>query len=64
MIGSLQQRLHKYLLKCSLKNHCLFPNMLEGNRRSPGSKLRVEHCEAVRDQAVQRALEALIGAKS
>lgn len=64
MIVSLQQRLHKYLLKCSLKNHCLVPNMLEGNRKSPGSKLKVGHCEGRERSGSAESPEALIGANS
>lgn len=46
MIVSLQQRVHKYLVKYSLKkkNHCLVPNVLEGNRKSRGPKPKVRHC--------------------
>lgn len=65
MIVSLQQRIHKYSLKRSLKkNHCLVPSMLEGNRESPGPKLKVRHCRGCDSSGSAESPEALIGANS
>lgn len=67
MIVSLQQRLHKYLVKCSLKkkkNHCLVLNVLEGNRKSPGPKPEVSHCRGRVGTGITGKPKTLTGTKS